>query len=313
MTSERVDLRQYIVISIWHGCNNDCSICMLSEVRNRMPAVELDQYRKYVDEIVRKGFYRNLILSGAEVTTLESLEEYVRYAAGTGFFHKIQIQTNGRRLKDRDYLAGLVEAGVNEFFVSVHGLEETHDAITRRPGSFAETMEGFDNLEGFEVNVIPNTVLTRQNLDEAACLMEHLCRRSVSEVHMWNFYPMEDRDTGEQVVSMDELIDLLGGLWPTFREAGKPLVLKSFPECLSIGNPVIFDSGYPATLLPEVFWKKFHESGFGTCVHRDRCQARECWGLSKAYIRKYGDERDLLSPLAAKQSRVQCSGFREEK
>jgi len=74
-------------------------------------------------------------------------------------------------------------------------------------------------------------------------------------------------------------------------------VLKSFPECLSRGGPGFFDSLYPVTLLPDRFWREFSECGFGTCVHRGPCKAWQCWGLSSAYVRKYGDERDLLSPV----------------
>ena len=74
-------------------------------------------------EIVASGRFDGLILSGAEVTTCPELEAYVRHAASLGRFKKIQIQTNGRRLSDRGRLEGLIESGVNEFFVSIHGLE----------------------------------------------------------------------------------------------------------------------------------------------------------------------------------------------
>ena len=297
MNSERVDLKKYIVLSIWHNCNSDCSICMLASVKSDMPVIEFDLYRDYIGQIIQTGQYANLILSGAEVTTFQELERYVRYASSTGYFEKIQIQTNGRRLKEREYVRGLVEAGVNEFFVSIHGLEQGHDAVTRVPGSFRETMAGLENLESFDVNVITNTVLTRPNLPEVVRLMEQLGASRASETHLWNYYPMEGADSEDLVVSCSDLIKLLGGLLPLVRRSGKPLVLKSFPHCLSFGQPVFFDSGYPATIIPDIFWRKFSQSGFGTCIYRDRCGDRECWGLSKAYIEKHGDERELLSPL----------------
>ena len=297
MNFERVDLKKYIVLSVWHNCNSDCSICMLADVKNDMPVVEFELYRDYIDQIIRTGQYQNLILSGAEVTTFADLEKYVQHAASTGYFRKIQIQTNGRRLKEKEYVRELIEAGVNEFFVSIHGLESGHDAVTRVPGSFRETIMGLDNLGSFDVNVITNTVLTRSNMTEIVPLMERLAGSRVSEVQMWNYYPMEGVDTNDLVVSSSDLITLFGELLPLVRRSGKPMVVKSFPHCLSFGQPVFFDSGYPATIIPDLFWRKFSQSGFGTCVYWDRCGDRECWGLSKAYMEKYGDEKELLSPL----------------
>lgn len=297
MSSHRIDLKRYIVLSVWHNCNSDCSICMLADVKNDMPVVKFDRYREYIDQIIRAGQYEKLILSGAEVTTFAELEKYIQYAASTGYFSKIQIQTNGRRLKDMEYVRGLVEAGVNEFFVSIHGLENCHETVTRVPGSFGETMTGLDNLGSFDVNVITNTVLTRSNLPEIVPLMDRLAGSGSSEVHMWNYYPMEGVDAKDLVVSCSDLINLLGELLPLVRRSGKPLIVKSFPHCLSFGQPVYFDSGYPATIIPDLFWTKFSQSGFGTCVYRERCGDRECWGLSKAYVEKYGDEKELLSPL----------------
>jgi hypothetical protein len=304
MDHVRVDLRKYVVLSIWHNCNSDCSICMLADVKSDMPVVGFDLYRDYVDKVIQAGRYESLILSGAEVTTFEDLEKYVRHAASTSYFKKIQIQTNGRRLSDQKYLQSLVDAGVNEFFVSLHGLEAVHDAVTRVPGSFMETMAGLANLEDLEVNVITNTVLTRSNLPDIVPLMDRLTSSRISEVHLWNYYPMEDTDTRDLIVSSTDLIGLLGQLLPVISQSGKPLILKSFPQCLSFGQPVYFDSGYPATIIPDLFWRKFSESGFGTCTYKERCGDRQCWGLSKAYIRKYGDERELLSPLRKKGQEI---------
>ncbi len=142
MNRSRIDLGEYCVISVWFGCNNDCAICMLSNVKSNLPFIGFDRYRKVLVDIVRDGRFENLILSGAEVTTFDSLDRYVQYAASLGWFKKIQIQTNGRRLSDRSYLGRLMRCGVNEFFVSIHGFEETHDAAVRVPGDTSDCIDG---------------------------------------------------------------------------------------------------------------------------------------------------------------------------
>ena len=294
----RIDLSTYIVVPVWFGCNNDCTLCMLSGVKERLAPVSLERFEGFLRQILRAGRYENLALSGAEVTTCEDLERYVRVAASLGGFKRIQIQTNGRRLADRDYLARLVDEGVNEFFVSIQGMENAHDRITRVPGSFRETMAGLENLEALDVNVIPNTVLTTANLRDVPRLVARLAPSGIREIHLWNYFPMEPVDTKGLIVGLEAVAALMPGLVEGVGPMGKPLVLKSFPECLSVEPPLVMDSWFPATVLPDAFWRRFEENRFGQCVHRDRCADRECWGLSAAYIEKFGWEADRLRPFA---------------
>jgi len=293
----RLDMRSYVVLSVWWGCNNQCVICMLTGLRDRLKPLDFDAYKKIVIDIVNQARYRNLILSGSEVTTFDHLEAFVRYAASFGWFQKIQIQTNGRRLKDPGYARRLVEAGVNEFFVSIHGLGATHDTVTSVPGSFDEVWAGLREISGLGVNVVTNTVLNRLNAPRIPALMEALCDTGASEHHLWNYFPMEETDTKDLVVPVTQFAGMLRELLRIHREAEKPLVLKSFPQCLSKGPPGFFDSWFPVTVLPDVFWEKFARSGWGYCVHRDKCRARECWGLSRAHVKRFGDARELLSPM----------------
>jgi hypothetical protein len=75
-------------------------------------------------------------------------------------------------------------------------------------------------------------------------------------------------------------------------------VLNVFPECIAPGAPCFADSDFPLNLIQDDFWVEFGRNGFGGCVHKERCAARNCWGLSTAYVEKFGDECALLRPLA---------------
>ena len=293
----RVDLRKYLVVSIWWGCNNDCSLCMLSGLKHELPPIGFERYKQLIDSVVKDGKFENLILSGAEVTTFDDLDKYVQFAASFGWFKKIQIQTNGRRLSDRAYLSHLIDCGVNEFFISVHGLEEVHDAITRRPGAYEETLAGIHHLEDLGVPFITNTVLTRENYEQIVPLMAELGKTKSMELHLWNLFPMETTDSKNLIISIKEFLELLPEILSVIKAADKVLILKAFPHCLTIQTPVVLDGRVPAAVLPDRFWQEFNECGFGTCVHRHDCQAQDCWGLSRAYIQKYGDEKSLLSPI----------------
>jgi MoaA/NifB/PqqE/SkfB family radical SAM enzyme len=292
----RIDLSKYIVISIWFGCNNNCAICMLADMKRELPPLDFNGFRRIIGQVVREGKFKNLILSGAEVTTREDVDKFAQFARSLGYFDKIQIQTNGRRLRDRAYLERLINAGINEFFVSVHGLEEAHDEISGSAGAFKETMHGLENLENLDVNVISNTVLTKRNYHDVPHLLTLLSRKRISEIHLWNYFPMERNDRKDFIVSMQDVNKLFSELLQALAPAEKAVVLKSFPECLSVREPGFLDSFFPVTVLPDSFWREFSKCGFGSCVYRDsgRCKSESCWGLSTAYVQKYGDERNLL-------------------
>jgi len=269
---------------------------MLSGLKGRLNPIGFENFKRILKEVRDTGGFENLILSGAEVTIFEDLEKYIGFASSLGCFRKIQIQTNGRRLRDKGYLRRIIDLGVNEFFVSIYGSEDIHDALTRVRGSYRETMEGIRNLNSFDVNVVSNTVLSSVNYHDIPSLMKSLMEERISETHLWNFFPMEERDSGDLLVNMNDLLSLLKRLLQVIEPTERPFVLKGFPECLKV-SPFIADNFFPATSLPGAFWKRFDECGFGTCVLRDRCSSSTCWGLSRAYINKYGNERQLLSPF----------------
>ncbi|MBN2061923.1 MAG: radical SAM protein [Deltaproteobacteria bacterium] len=302
MIYSRVNLSEYIVTSIWWGCNNNCTICMLSGFKDKLPPIGFENFKRLLKDIISRGRFRNLILSGAEVTTFDKLDKYVQFAASLEWFDRIQIQTNGRKLKDKAYVKHLVESGVNEFFVSIYGIEQIHDKITGVMGSFEEVMQGIQNLSCFDVNTITNTVLTRLNLHNAKDLFSLLSGEKVSEMHAWNLFPMDNIDNVDIILDLKDFARLLPEFLAAIRTSGKPLVFKGFPECLSIGEPGFFDNFFPITVLPDAFWDKFSECGFGKCFYRDKnqCASDSCWGLSTAYINRYGDERELLRPVTAK-------------
>jgi MoaA/NifB/PqqE/SkfB family radical SAM enzyme len=129
---------------------------MLSGIKKELPFIDFDLFHRVLVYFKEKLDCENLILSGAELTTFEDLGKYIKFAASLGWFKKIQLQTNGRRLSDKNYLRHLIDCGLNEFFISIQGLEASQMRLDA--GSFKEAMEGFQyNLP---IYVITNTVLT---------------------------------------------------------------------------------------------------------------------------------------------------------
>ncbi|MDW8362294.1 MAG: radical SAM protein HxsC4 [Myxococcales bacterium] len=148
-------------------CNNNCIFCM-----------EEDREGRYVtnsattDEVVRwilrssQGAEEICFTSG-EPTTNPRLPQWVRWAREAGY-PRVSVMTNGRACSYERYTRMLVAAGMNRFYVSIHGHEaRLHEGLTRTPGSFEQTVEGIRQIaryvpRGIELHT--STVVTRRNL-----------------------------------------------------------------------------------------------------------------------------------------------------
>jgi MoaA/NifB/PqqE/SkfB family radical SAM enzyme len=296
-TYERIDYSRYVVVPVWYYCNSKCTFCMVERQIAELPTITLDAFKVLCRKVMDAGQHDHLILSGAEITTFDQLDRYIEFAASLGWFKRIQIQTNARRLSNRDLAKRLVDAGLNEAFVSLHGQEEVHDIITEVPGGYKETMRGIENITSMGVHLITNTVLNKKNFSTLLPLIRMLCDMPTSEMHMWNFFPMAGEDRHDLLVDLKQFFALLPDILEIVEASGKPIVFKGFPECLSLGKPGFFDNLFPLNLIDKAFWDNFDENQFGECPYKSQCRAKNCFGLSRAYVKKFGPESELLCPL----------------
>ena len=142
--------------------------------------------------------YGRVIFTGGEVTLENKLFPFVELARDSGAFRHVRVQTNGRRLADPDYARALIEAGVNELFVSLHGdTAALHDAIAQREGSFDELVRGLDNARALGVRLITNTVMRRKNAGALPGIVDLAHAHGVGRMELWNYLP--DAGPGRRV------------------------------------------------------------------------------------------------------------------
>src|SRR5262249_6189682 len=134
-----------LAVTVDFHCNSACTFCIVQEGMNNYRGVPFDRFARIVEENVRSRKYDRVIFTGGEVTLEKSLVQFVELARSSGAFRHVRLQTNGRKLAEAEYTRALVEAGLDEFFVSLHGdTAALHDRITQRPGSFDELIRGLD-------------------------------------------------------------------------------------------------------------------------------------------------------------------------
>lgn len=290
---------QYVELTMHFRCNLKCEHCMIEGTMDWLEPESVARLRQVLEYNLQERRWRGLILTGAEITLRRDLPELARLARSNGFDH-VRIQTHGMRLADEAYCRELVEAGVDEFFVSVAGSDaQSHDGITTVAGSFEKTVRGMENLDAYpHVVALTNTVVTRRSYRHLPRVVERLSHlRNLAQMEFWNYWPMSESDEKDLLVSHQDVLPYLKDAIGLCRKYGRAVEVKNFPECLLAEDRSALDNTQPKLLIDPAFWQEFRRNGFEQCVHRSVCGSKQCLGLNTAYVRKFGWEAEELTPF----------------
>lgn len=289
---------KYLTVCIEFRCNNQCISCMLKPMKTKLKPVSFETYKKVIEENLKSNKYSLLILSGAEITMNKDLLKFVNFAQKCGNFEHIRIQTNGRKLSDYEYCKSLIEAGVDEFFVSVYGPDaRVHESMTTIKGSFVQTLEGAKNLNKLNASIITNTVITRLNYKSLPNLAEKFSSfKNVKEMQFWNCWPMSRSDKNNLLARYMDIRPYLFKAIDYGQNRKLSIVIKYFPECLLQHHGKLLDNSQPYTIIDDLFWKVVKLCNPVQCIFWRFCSSIECQGLPLAYIKKFGWEREILKP-----------------
>lgn len=290
---------EYVEVTVHFACNLRCEHCMIEGTMDWLQPETPQSLQRVLDINRDERRWKGITLTGSEVTLNRDLPGMAARARSCGFEH-VRIQTHGMRLADAAYCRELVDAGIDEFFVSVTAADaQTHDAITQVPGSFRRTLEGLNNLDAYgHVSVLTNTVVTTRSYRQLAAVVEQLSGlRRLVQMEFWNYWPMKATDDKDLVAPHEAVLPYLREAIAAARRHGRAVEVKNFPECLLGSDADALDNEQPRLVIDPAFWPEFMRNGFHQCVHRSACGAQRCLGLNTAYVHKFGWEADLLVPL----------------
>ena len=301
---QRFDHREYVSMTMEFRCNLRCVHCMIEDTMHRLVPESADRFEELLAQNTQQRRWKGLILTGSEITLRRDLADLARRARGAGFDH-VRIQTHGMHLAQQAYCDSLVEAGVDEYFVSVAGPDaETHDAITTVPGSFEKTLHGLEILDRHDgVVTLTNTVVTSRSFKLLPRVVERLAHlRRLVQMEFWVYWPMSESDEKGLLASHTEIAPYLREAVALARSLGRGVEVKNFPQCLLGDDAPALMNTQPQLFVDPAFWPEFMRNGFYQCVYRDRCASTECLGLSTAYIAKYGYDEKILKPLSTESN-----------
>ena len=288
----------YVEVTVHFTCNLQCTHCMIAGTMDWLRPESDAQLHRIFAENQRTRRWTGLTLTGAEVTLRSDLPELARAARGAGFEH-VRIQTHGMRLADPAFCHTLVEAGIDEYFISITAADApTHDAITGVPGSFERSLRGLETLDRIAgVTTLTNTVITRHSYRSLPAVVRRLGHlQRLAQMEFWSYWPMRETDEKDLIVSHLETLPYLRAAIAEARRYGRVAEVKNFPQCLLGADHDALENGQPELIIDPEFWPEFMRNGFHQCVHRPYCAARRCLGLNTAYVQKFGWHEDALVP-----------------
>jgi len=301
--SDRFDHSKYVSITMEFRCNLKCAHCMIEGTMDDLVPQSRENFNKLMAFNAENQRWKGLILTGSEITLLRDLPELAQQAKASNFDH-VRIQTHGMHLAQPSYCDTLIQAGVDEFFVSVTASNaQAHDEITTVKGSYDKTIKGLENLKNYDhVISITNTVVTKNSYTHLPALVKNLSHlKHLIQFEFWTYMPMSESDTKDLIANHQDILPYLKEAIQLIRASGRSVEVKNFPPCL-LGNDGKYVVNYqPQLFIDENFWIQFERNQFAQCVYQDTCKATDCLGLTEAYIKKFGFEEDILSPIQPTQ------------
>ncbi|MDT8381342.1 MAG: radical SAM protein [Brevefilum sp.] len=149
-------------LAITYRCNNNCSHCYNARPRN-YPEMPVEQWKKVIDKVWDLRI-PHVVFTGGEPTLYKDLVELVAYAEGKGLI--TGLNTNGRKLADKDFVDALVNAGLDHVQITLESHDAgIHNTMVAAKDAWGETVTGLKNVLASKLYVMTNTTLLTHNKD----------------------------------------------------------------------------------------------------------------------------------------------------
>lgn len=173
---------EFIILGVNNVCNLHCKMCdvgtqnletnfaqnLLGSHPLNMP---LDLFQKIIDQTAAYYPKAKIGYAFTEPLVYPHLKETLIYAKQKGL--ETTITTNALNLKHK--ADDLMEGGLSELFISLDGLEETHNYIRGHKRSFQKAIEGIEYLSQFEnaPEISVYCVITEWNYKELEAFVKY--------------------------------------------------------------------------------------------------------------------------------------------
>ena len=166
-------------LALTYRCNNQCSHCYNARPR-QYPELSVEEWHQVIDRLWEIGI-PHIVFTGGEPTLVRHLPELIAHAERNGQI--TGINTNGRRLKDPEFVQRLVDAGLDHVQITLESHDPAiHDEMVAAPGAWQDTVAGLRNVLQTRLFVMTNTTLLTNNAHRLAETLDFLAETGVPTV-----------------------------------------------------------------------------------------------------------------------------------
>ena len=178
-----------VLLEVTSRCNLACPVCYASSARQGADA-SMGEIEGWLDTLAEAGGRVHIQLSGGEPTVRDDLSDIVRLVRKRGFDF-VQLNSNGVRLaRDRDFVSGLAEAGLDCVFLQFDGVSDGVYQQLRGAKLMRLKRQAIDNCAQARLGVVLTpTLIPGVNVDEIGAIVD-FARARLPAVRAVHFQPV---------------------------------------------------------------------------------------------------------------------------
>lgn len=208
-------------MAITFKCQNNCVHCYAGGP-HETAELNTNQWKEVIDRLSQIGIFI-LTFTGGEPTLREDLPELLQYAQNKGMV--TGLITNGRKLKDKEYVKNLEKVGLDFVQVTLESHKpKIHDLMTAAEGSWKETVAGIKTAVRSQIYVTTNTTLSKYNAPDFLRTIDYIKDLGVAAFGCNSLIYSGKANTISQEFALP--IETLEALLPEIRDKAQQLNLK---------------------------------------------------------------------------------------
>lgn len=175
---------QQIVYEMTYRCQSNCQFCYNCWKQNyhELPELTLDQYHEILQKLPKS---KQFALSGGEPLLRKDLREFI--LESKQLTKHILVITSGMLIDDK--IAGMLKDLDVRVQVSLHGLEQMHNLLTRTENAYKRALKGIAWLKRNNVKYGITTVVNKLNINEIKRVFELGVAIGADQLQVIRFMP----------------------------------------------------------------------------------------------------------------------------
>jgi len=172
----------YALLFMTYRCTSRCKMCSMWQKKiNKSEELTLEKWKQVIDELYKLGICHIEFFGGDALLRKDMLIDLVSYANKKNIYTEMPTNCN---LLDSDTAVNLVGAGLDDLWVSLDGVEETHDTVRGRKGSFDKVDSALEAVNRAKngknsPRIFVNCVITKGNLNTFEKIIPYAIERGI--------------------------------------------------------------------------------------------------------------------------------------